>query len=305
MDLPVPHTAPPSKMILLDPDLDPELPHGPRPIRGGPDPAPNQTLVKKTAVSGLDKNKKIPSARTLARFLSLAQKIVRLKGEVSVLLTTDAAIRRLNRQFRGKNKATDVLSFPAEGIGAEKIAGDLAISVPTALRQAIVQNHALSIEIKVLILHGLLHLAGYDHEADKGQMARRERLLRARLKLPQGLIERVAKDQRSVILSDRSAAKGVEGPAVRLAQKATSKDLVSHSNENASSKAAVLKGNGFSRAAKSAHKTPALAAEGRPIATKAIPQVCAIPPLRQKQKRRKDGAPSVVGKSGTKRGAKP
>jgi probable rRNA maturation factor len=110
-----------------------------------------------------------------------------------VLLTSDAAIRRLNRQFRGKNKATDVLSFPADGLapGSEKIAGDLAISVPTAQRQAVAQGHALGVEIKILILHGLLHLAGYDHESDSGQMARRERLLRGRLGLPQGLIERV------------------------------------------------------------------------------------------------------------------
>ena len=70
------------------------------------------------------------------------------------------------------------------------MAGDLAISVPTALRQAREQGHALAVEIKVLILHGLLHLAGFDHEADDGQMARRERLLRGRLGLPQGLIER-------------------------------------------------------------------------------------------------------------------
>jgi probable rRNA maturation factor len=109
-----------------------------------------------------------------------------------VLLTTDAAIRKLNHQFRGKNKATDVLSFPAVGLGAQGIAGDLAISVTTALGQAKEQGHSLATEIKVLVLHGLLHLAGYDHEADEGQMARRERLLRAKLKLPQGLIERAA-----------------------------------------------------------------------------------------------------------------
>ncbi len=126
----------------------------------------------------------------MARFLFQAQAAVRLRGEVTVLLTTDPAIRKLNRQFRGKNKATDVLSFPADGIGAKTIAGDLAISVPTALKQAIEQNHSLSAEIKVLILHGLLHLAGHDHEADKGKMARRERQLRKRLGLPQGLIER-------------------------------------------------------------------------------------------------------------------
>lgn len=107
-----------------------------------------------------------------------------------MLLTSDAAMQRLNRRFRGKNKATDVLSFPAgEGV-KEEIAGDLAISVPTARRQAEERGHALSTEIKVLMLHGLLHLAGYDHETDEGQMFRRERTLRAKLGLPQGLIER-------------------------------------------------------------------------------------------------------------------
>jgi len=143
-----------------------------------------------SAYKSASRDFKLPSARTLARFLSAAQAAVRLRGQVTVLLTTDAAIRKLNRQFRGKNKATDVLSFPAEGIGAQGMAGDLAISVTTALSQAKGQGHSLSTEIKVLILHGLLHLAGYDHEVDDGKMARRELLLRAKLKLPQGLIER-------------------------------------------------------------------------------------------------------------------
>jgi len=111
-----------------------------------------------------------------------------VKGQVTVLLTTDAAIKKLNRQFRGKNMATDVLSFPASGLGG--IAGDLAISVTTALGQAAEQGHSLATEIKVLILHGLLHLAGFDHEIDDGKMARRERVLRAKLGLPSGLIER-------------------------------------------------------------------------------------------------------------------
>jgi probable rRNA maturation factor len=173
-------------MILLDPDMD-------------PDPAPKTTKAKRAAASGVAKKStdfRLPSARTLAVFLSKAQAAVRLKGQVTVLLTTDAAIRKLNRRFRGKNKATDVLSFPVEGplpgSPAEEIAGDLAIGVTTALGQAADHGHPLSTEIKVLILHGLLHLAGYDHEADAGQMARRERLLRAKLGLPQGLIERSA-----------------------------------------------------------------------------------------------------------------
>jgi probable rRNA maturation factor len=168
-------------MILLDPDLD-------------PDPASLAKAVKRKSASAKSTKTSLPTARTLGRFLSEAQSAVRLRGQVTVLLTSDAAIRSLNRRFRGKNKATDVLSFPADSTapGAEQIAGDLAISVPTALRQAAEQGHSLSTEIKVLILHGLLHLAGYDHEADAGQMARRERLLRARLRLPQGLIERAS-----------------------------------------------------------------------------------------------------------------
>jgi probable rRNA maturation factor len=128
--------------------------------------------------------------RTLSRFLKEAQAAVRLKGQVSILLTTDPKIKALNRDFRRKNKATDVLSFPASEVSRGEIAGDLAISIDTARRQSQEQGHALSTELKVLILHGLLHLAGYDHEIDQGEMARRERTLRARLKLPLGLIER-------------------------------------------------------------------------------------------------------------------
>jgi probable rRNA maturation factor len=138
---------------------------------------------------------RVPSARTLTRFLNEARAAVRLRGQVTVLLTSDVEIRRLNRQFRGKNKATDVLSFPALEMVAgvvSDLAGDLAISVETARRQAHEQGHSLAIEIKVLMLHGLLHLAGYDHETDHGEMARRERLLRGRLGLPQGLIERAS-----------------------------------------------------------------------------------------------------------------
>lgn len=188
-------------MILLDPALldplllDPDL-------RPAPTPKTHRRIrvVASHSISSqgsfnrtTSRDVHIPSARALARFLTVAQDAARLKGQVTVLLTTDAAIKKLNRQFRGKNKATDVLSFPAEGLGAQGIAGDLAISVTTALGQAAEQGHSLATEIKVLVLHGLLHLAGYDHETDEGQMERRERLLRARLKLPQGLIERAGK----------------------------------------------------------------------------------------------------------------
>jgi probable rRNA maturation factor len=132
----------------------------------------------------------LSSRTTLNRYLRAAQTAVGLKGEVSLLLTTDDGIRSLNRRFRKKNKATDVLSFPVDD-PSFGTAGDLAISVETAARQARDQGHALNIELRVLMLHGLLHLAGYDHETDDGAMARVERRLRAQLGLPQGLIERV------------------------------------------------------------------------------------------------------------------
>jgi probable rRNA maturation factor len=184
-------------MILLDPDLEPESPHGRRPVRVGPNSAPKTNSAKRVGALAQTRNStttardvRLPSALALARFLAVAQAAVRLKGQVTVLLTTDAAIRKLNREFRGKNQATDVLSFPAKGVGAEGMAGDLAISVTTAMGQAAEQGHSLAVEIKVLVLHGLLHLAGYDHEVDDGKMARRERVLRARLGLPSGLIER-------------------------------------------------------------------------------------------------------------------
>jgi probable rRNA maturation factor len=167
-------------MILLDPDLDSDLPQQVK--------LPKRSSGSAQAVT--PRKQRIPNTRSLARFLREAQSAVKLRGQVTVLLTTDAAIRRLNLQFRGKNKATDVLSFPADVPGPIKIAGDLAISVNTARRQADERGHSLASEIKVLTLHGLLHLAGYDHEADSGDMARREQKLRAKLRLPQGLIER-------------------------------------------------------------------------------------------------------------------
>ena len=139
------------------------------------------------------------SASGLGRFLRTAQKAVGLEGEVHVLLAGDATLRRLNRTFRGKDKATDVLSFPAgpttvffgepEGPG---LAGDLAISLETAARQAGRFGHSLRDELRVLLLHGTLHLAGFDHETDAGEMAEREAELRRSLGLPTSLIARVS-----------------------------------------------------------------------------------------------------------------
>jgi probable rRNA maturation factor len=131
----------------------------------------------------------------LARFLNRARVAVGLKGEVHVLLADDATLKRLNRAFRGKNTATDVLSFPAANVedgNGTGVAGDLAISLEKAVRQAARFGHSLRDEVRVLMLHGMLHLAGFDHERDSGDMGAREAELRRELGLPAGLIARVS-----------------------------------------------------------------------------------------------------------------
>jgi probable rRNA maturation factor len=143
----------------------------------------------------------------LTRFLNRARAAVGLQGEVDVLLADDATLKRLNRTYRGKNKATDVLSFPAaynEFAGENQTAGDLAISLETAGRQAAAYGHSLRDEVRILLLHGLLHLHGFDHEIDEGEMAAREAELRRELRLPATLIERVLDAPRKV--SRRSRA---------------------------------------------------------------------------------------------------
>ncbi|MGA8111043.1 MAG: rRNA maturation RNase YbeY [Acidobacteriaceae bacterium] len=143
----------------------------------------------------------------MAVFVEAAAAAVRVRGGISVLLTGDREIRRLNREFRHKDKATDVLSFPVipheptKGLsgapgGQERAAGDVAISVETAARQAEEQGHRLAAELRILALHGLLHLAGFDHETDAGRMARKEAALRRRFGLAAGLIERSARPAR-------------------------------------------------------------------------------------------------------------
>jgi probable rRNA maturation factor len=127
--------------------------------------------------------------------LNRARAAVGIEGEVHVLLADDATLRRLNRTFRGKNTATDVLSFPAGDAGdgnGSGVAGDLAISLETAARQAVRFGHSLRDEVRVLLLHGTLHLAGFDHEADSGEMTAREAELRRELGLATSLIARVA-----------------------------------------------------------------------------------------------------------------
>ncbi|MBK5296676.1 MAG: rRNA maturation RNase YbeY [Vicinamibacteria bacterium] len=120
----------------------------------------------------------------------------RAHGEVTAAFASDARVRALNRTYRGVDAATDVLSFPgpgprdAYGGQAPPFLGDIVIARGVARRQARAQGHAESTEWRVLALHGLLHLLGYDHEADNGAMRRLEERLRQRGGLDRGLIER-------------------------------------------------------------------------------------------------------------------
>ncbi|MDO8679513.1 MAG: rRNA maturation RNase YbeY [Acidobacteriota bacterium] len=124
------------------------------------------------------------------------------RGDVSVAIVSDRRMRSLNRQFRGKDAVTDVLSFPAKTPGSffeatksgkmnpASFLGDVVIASGVAKRQAKEAGHSIQTEVRVLALHGLLHLLGYDHDTDEGKMARVEARLRKKAGLQEGLIER-------------------------------------------------------------------------------------------------------------------
>jgi probable rRNA maturation factor len=120
----------------------------------------------------------------MVRFARQAQKLAGVRGEISILVAGNRRIQALNRRFRKKNKPTDVLSFRRDG------GGDIAISADIARRNAARYRHSTASEMKILVLHGMLHLAGHDHETDHGSMAKLEDKLRGKLKLPGSLIER-------------------------------------------------------------------------------------------------------------------
>ena len=133
----------------------------------------------------------------LARWLSEVAP-ASARGEVTVALVGDRQIRSLNRRFRGVDRVTDVLAFPMDGAapGAGLLAsgprylGDIVIATERARRQARAEGHSLTTELRVLALHGLLHLLGYDHERDAGQMERMEGRLRRQGRLPTTRVQR-------------------------------------------------------------------------------------------------------------------
>lgn len=128
-------------------------------------------------------SRRLPRAG-LREFLDdISHRILRRKS-VTCLITDDREMRRLNRKFRKQDHATDVLSFPSEE------GGELAISLDRAAAQADEYGHGVADEIRILMLHGILHLAGMDHERDSGEMEKAEAGWRRRLGLPGSLIER-------------------------------------------------------------------------------------------------------------------
>jgi probable rRNA maturation factor len=152
-----------------------------------PDPVQPRLRVRVTDGRG----RPIPSAG-LDRWLASAAP-ARARGKVTIALLTDAAMRKLNARFRRADYATDVLSFPSDERG---VLGDIAIARGVAARQARQLGHAERVELRVLALHGLLHLLGYDHETDTGEMARAEERLRRKAGLPAGLITRTHERRR-------------------------------------------------------------------------------------------------------------
>jgi probable rRNA maturation factor len=117
------------------------------------------------------------------------------RGEVTIAIVPDRTMQGLNKRFRGMNKATDVLAFPSGSprpLALSPGLGEIVIARGVAARQARSLGHAVRTELRILALHGLLHLLGYDHEEDNGEMARVEARLRRRARLPDGLIARAS-----------------------------------------------------------------------------------------------------------------
>ncbi len=157
-------------------------------------------VIFRKKVSGLSRS-------TLERFVLRARRLVDLRGTVDVLVTSNAELRALNRRFRGTDKPTDVLSFPTpdESSRAKRVSGEVAISADIARENARRLEHPVANEVKILVLHGILHLKGFDHERDHGEMARVEVALRKHLKLEIGLIERVDALDRAIKRRRRTA----------------------------------------------------------------------------------------------------
>ena len=163
------------------------------------DPDGHQDRQALRVLVGDERGRRVPSAASLARWLRRIAP-ARARGTLSVAVVSDARVRALNRRYRGIDRATDVLSFPASHeprAASRKLRapslGDIVIARGVARRQARDAGHSELTEWRVLALHGLLHLLGYDHDRDAGRMLRVENRLRRRGGLPRGLIERAGR----------------------------------------------------------------------------------------------------------------
>jgi probable rRNA maturation factor len=146
------------------------------------------------------------SRSSLERFVLRARRAAGLRDLVNVLVTNNSELRPLNRQFLDKDKPTDVLSFPAAPAAhskSKRFAGEVAISADIARQNAARLGHSVADEVKILVLHGILHLAGYDHESDNGEMARKEMRLRRQLNLEAALIERTQPRAGGILIRKR------------------------------------------------------------------------------------------------------
>jgi probable rRNA maturation factor len=166
-----------------------DMPDGPAYARA----AVRAAARKELAVAIVDERGRPVAAPGLGAWLRRVAP-ARARGVVSVALVSDQRVRALNRTYRHKDYATDVLSFPnaasPQHLGPSPYLGDIVIARGVAKRQAREAQHSEQTELRVLALHGLLHLLGYDHERDDGRMLRTERRLRRKGGLREGLIER-------------------------------------------------------------------------------------------------------------------
>lgn len=148
---------------------------------------PSDVDVTGAAVRGLPRREIGAFVRRCLVRLEAAGAIPSPVEEVSIAFVDDLAMRRLNRSYRGKAKTTDVLTFAgididSEGVGDHSL-GEIVISIPQARRQAREQRHSLATEVRYLLLHGLIHALGFDHETDAGEMDKLETRIRAKVGL--------------------------------------------------------------------------------------------------------------------------
>ncbi len=136
--------------------------------------------MPEVAFAGVARFPRLPARQLSAWMEDLVADLAPEFDSVGVRFAGDRTVRRLNRDFRGRDEATDVLSFPGLPSPEGRHLGDIVISIPTAAKQAARRGAALEHEVRLLLLHGVLHCLGHDHETDQGEMEKLEGRLRRR-----------------------------------------------------------------------------------------------------------------------------